>query len=123
MYEVTIEVTANQNGYQAALAFEDKNGHLHERQVQKRRPESKRSNYLQGTIEALRVLENPAKVVIYSRFDELNEPIRNGWLADWAVNDWKNKKGKTVRNVEEWKQIHELMQPHQVSVVYTDERV
>lgn len=122
MYEVSIEIVADQTGYHAALAYEDRRGKLHERQITKSREESKRSNYIQGMIDALEILQNPAKVVIYSLSDDLNAPIRNGWLEDWAQNGWKNKKGKTIRNANQWQQAYEAMKSHQVSAEYTDGR-
>ncbi len=41
--------------------------------------------------------------------------LRNYWLPQWKKNDWKNAKGKPVKNEELWKQCSELMDKHTVT--------
>jgi ribonuclease HI len=119
LYEVGIEVEASGAGYHASLAFTDRKGVVHEKALGRQIFASKHSNYLTGLIESLEVLQKPSKVVIYSTYDELIVPIKDGWLRSWSERDWKSARGKTVRDAEQWKKIFMLMQKHDVSAEFT----
>lgn len=122
MYEVSIEAGANESRYWASLAFTDQKGIRHERQVGKDCISSKRSNLLQAVIDALGEIQNPCTIILYSNSEDLNEPIRNGWVRQWAGREWKNAKGKTVRNAEQWQKIYEAMEKYSIEARYTDGR-
>ena len=117
MYEVTIRLKANQSGYSAELMFTDAKGKPHEKAIRAERKGSQNSNYLQALIEALTVLQKPCMLSIYSASDHLTESVRQGWLSSWALHDWKNAKGKEVRNAEQWKQVKKLLSPHSAKFI------
>lgn len=44
--------------------------------------------------------------------DALAAAWSNGWVNTWQQHSWKNAKGNTIRNAEQWQQLYELMTPH-----------
>ena len=117
MYLADVKLHATQSGYEANLSFKDSKGKLHEKQIGKERRASMQSNYLEALIETLETLQKPCMLSIYSRSDYITEPIRQGWLQSWAVHDWRNAKGKEVRNAEQWKRVKKLLPDHSVRFV------
>ena len=105
MYIVNVELKATQSGYKADMSFTDKEGRIHEKHIENRERYTMQGNYLAALIAVLETLENPCMLSIYSHSDYIAEPIRQGWLNSWAVHEWRNAKGKTVRNVEQWQQV------------------
>ncbi len=76
------------------------------------RSATKSSNTLQALIDALGILRNPCVLTIYTEDDALAAAWSNGWVNTWQQHSWKNAKGNTIRNAEQWQQLYELMKPH-----------
>lgn len=112
MYEVEIRIGASASNYWALLEFDDKKGVHHRKEIKKERDASTQKNTLQAVIDALQVLKSPCMLNIYSTEDCFVAALQNGWITSWQQHSWKNAKGNTVRNVEEWKKIWELLAPH-----------
>ncbi len=117
-YEVTIEIGANASKYWALLAFKDQKGREHKREVRKDRPATANENYLVGLTEAYKVLKTPCMVTVCCGSDHIAACFSNGWVQDWEKHEWKNKKGKTVRNAEAWQELRKAMAPHSTRVIY-----
>ena len=49
---------------------------------------------------------------IYSAEDYVVSAFQYEWLTGWQAAGWKNAKGKTIRNVEQWQKIWTLLSPH-----------
>ena len=94
---------------------------LHEKPIETVGKASMQSNYLAGLIAVLEALQKPCNMSIYSYSDYIIEPIRQGWLQSWAQHDWKNAKGKTVRNAEQWRRVKKLLAPHAVRLIKNKE--
>lgn len=118
MFEVEIRNGASPSKYWAFVHFEDKAGAIHSRDVGGDRSATANSNFLQGLIEAFRLLKKPCMVTVRCESDYIVSCIQNGWLASWEKNGWKNAKGNEVRNAGQWKQLREAMAPHSVRFVY-----
>ena len=112
MYEVTVKIGATPSKYWGSLEFSDAAGKVHRREVSGERDASKQSNTLQALIECLKVLERPCMLSIYSSEDYVVSAFQNEWLTGWQAAGWKNAKGNTIRNVEKWKEIWNLLSPH-----------
>lgn len=112
MYEVTMEIGASASNYWGKITFIDKKGVAHSKEISGERSASKQSNILQALIDSLEILKNPCMLNIYCNEDYLVAAFQNGWLNNWQQHNWKSKKGKTVRNMEQWKQVWELLTPH-----------
>lgn len=121
MYLVNVEIKATQSGYKAKMSFTDNKDKLHEKLIETERKASMQSNYLAGLIAVLEALQKPCNMSIYSYSDYIVEPIRQEWLQSWAQHDWKNAKGKTVRNAQQWQQVKKLLAPHAVRFIKNKE--
>ncbi len=78
---------------------------------------------LQAVIEGLAALKRPCHVELYLD----SEYVRNGlmtWMAGWKKNGWRkrNSKGKSepVKNEDLWKQLDELVVPHEIEYHHVD---
>ncbi len=114
MYLVNVEIKATMSSYSADMSFTDGSGRIHEKHIHEMRRYTMQSNYLAALIDVLKALQKPCMLSIYSASDYIVEPIRQGWLQNWALHEWKNAKGKEVRNAEQWKQVKKLLAPHSV---------
>lgn len=112
MYRVEITVGANASKYWAKVTFEDAQGTVHERKIDKEHAATVNSNYLQASIDAVSILTKPCMVDLYAESEYVVEPFKQGWIVNWEKNDWMTAKGKPVRNVEQWKLLRSVLAPH-----------
>ena len=70
---------------------------------------------LLAAVEALRALKVPCQVELYSDSAYLINAWKQGWLANWQKNGWKNAKKQPVENQELWQELLRLARIHQVS--------
>lgn len=122
MYEVNIEIGADASKYWASLAFEDRNGNIREKQIGADREASKNSNFLQALIEAVKELQVPCMVNVYTNSEYIIEPYKQGWISKWEKNEWRNAKGNQVRNAAQWQEARKVLARHSVRFFYTDGR-
>lgn len=121
-YEVSIEIGADANKYWGSLAFYDKLGRLHEKQVGAARKATKNSNLLQALIDAVKELRVPCEVTVYCNSEYIIEPFRNGWIETWRENGWKKGSGKPLKNDAQWREAYEVLEKHKFGLAYTDGR-
>ena len=69
---------------------------------------------LRAAIEALRHLEKPRQVRLYSDSEYLLNPLMKGWLARWETNGWRKADKKPVLNADLWRELLEAARPHEV---------
>ena len=69
---------------------------------------------------ALERLTKPCQIRVNTECDHILNVMQNHWLPQWEKNDWKNAKGKSVKNVELWQQCQELMLKH--SICFSSEK-
>lgn len=119
VYKVDIEICASASNYWARLAFVDSKGESHEREIVVDRKATPNSNYIQALIDAARVLQRPCMLDIYTSSEYIIEPFKQGWIGNWERNGWKNAKGNTVKNAEQWQQAREALAPHSARFLYT----
>lgn len=112
MYIVTMEIQASPSKYWARLEFADRDGKLHEREVEAERKATRNSNILKAMEEALISLRCPCMINIITDSDYLSGAVKNGWLAKWQQNEWKTARGQEVKNAEQWKCVARLMARH-----------
>jgi len=72
---------------------------------------------LTAVIEALRVLKKPNEMTINSDSKYVLDGI-NEWMPNWKKRNWKTAAKKPVKNVDLWKQLDELIQPHTIKWVW-----
>lgn len=68
--------------------------------------------------EAISKLTKPCSVRVNTECEHVSNVMRNHWLPQWEKNDWKNAKGKPVKNAKLWQQCRENMQKHLITFDY-----
>lgn len=120
MYIVTMKILASPSKYRAGLEFSDKAGKPHKKELEAQRKATQNSNILYALETALRILQRPCILNIYTESDYLTSAIRCGWIVKWQQNGWKNAKGKTIGNMEQWRRVTELLAAHSYKIIKTN---
>lgn len=69
---------------------------------------------LMGVITALKALNRPCQVNLYTDSQYVVNAIEKGWAKKWQANGWmRNKKDKAL-NPDLWQTLLELLELHQV---------
>lgn len=69
---------------------------------------------LMGVITALKALNRPCQVDLYTDSQYVVNAIEKGWAKKWQANGWmRNKKDKAL-NPDLWQTLLELLELHQV---------
>ncbi len=69
---------------------------------------------LSAAIEALKLLNRPCAVRLYSDSAYLISAFTRGWLANWKNNGWKNAARDPVSNQDLWQELDRLSRVHQI---------
>ena len=72
---------------------------------------------LQALIEGLSSLKRPTRVHVVTDSSYLKQGLTE-WIQGWKLRGWKRKTShglKPVKNVDQWKQLDELAQNHELS--------
>ena len=67
---------------------------------------------LMALINGFHILKKPCDVEIITQCENLLNTMGNHWHIRWKSNDWRNSKGKEVRNKELWEMLMKKMEPH-----------
>lgn len=70
---------------------------------------------LRGAIEGFRALKRPCRVKITTDSEYLKNAFTAGWIEKWQSNGWKTAARKPVLNVDLWRELMEVMEPHDVT--------
>ncbi|NLG50237.1 MAG: ribonuclease HI [Chloroflexi bacterium] len=66
-----------------------------------------------AAISALRILQRPCRVTIYTDSQYLRRGISE-WMPDWVARGWRKANGQPVENVDLWQELLREMERHQV---------
>ncbi|MBL0319591.1 MAG: ribonuclease HI [Alphaproteobacteria bacterium] len=66
---------------------------------------------LQAVIEGLKSLTRPCRVDIYTDSRYVSDGVEK-WLVNWKKRGWKSASGDPVKNIEQWKELHDLVEMH-----------
>lgn len=70
---------------------------------------------LMGVITALKALNRPCQVDLYTDSQYVVNAIEKGWARKWQANGWmRNKKDKAL-NPDLWQTLLDLLEVHQVA--------
>lgn len=69
---------------------------------------------LQAAIEALRALTQPCRVELHTDSAYLQRAFTQGWIKNWQRNGWRTSSKKPVENQDQWKELIELAERHDV---------
>lgn len=69
---------------------------------------------LTAVIEALKLLNRPCKVDLYSDSAYVVNAFIQKWIVNWQKNNWQTSDRKDVKNKELWQELLELTSIHNV---------
>lgn len=69
---------------------------------------------LTAVIEALKKLNQPCQVEIFSDSSYVCSAFINGWIWNWMRNGWKTSNGRPVENQDLWHELLKLVKIHMV---------
>ncbi|MFT6624851.1 MAG: ribonuclease HI [Cycloclasticus sp.] len=72
---------------------------------------------MMAVIQALSLLKKPCVVTLNSDSKYVLQGI-NDWMPNWKKRNWKTTAKQPVKNVDLWKQIDQLAQPHEIKWVW-----
>ena len=70
---------------------------------------------LTAVIEALKLLNRPCKVDLYSDSAYVVNAFIQKWTINWQKNNWKTSDKKDVKNKELWQELLSLTKTHKVT--------
>lgn len=70
---------------------------------------------LTAVIEALKLLNRPCKVDLYSDSAYVVNAFIQKWTINWQKNNWKTSDKKDVKNKKLWQELLELTTTHKVT--------
>lgn len=72
---------------------------------------------LTAVIKALELLKKPCTVDLYSDSAYVVNALNLGWLENWKANGWKGSDKKSVKNIELWQALDNLLAVHNVNFI------
>lgn len=103
-------------GYGAVLQYTDANGTLHEKEVSAgyKKTTNNRMELL-AVIAGLSELNRPCAVDLYSDSKYVVDAFNQGWVENWIKSGWKKADKKPVKNIDLWKKLLSVMEPHDIT--------
>ena len=106
-------------GYGAVLQYQDKLGQLHEKELSGGYQKTTNNRMeLMGVIRGLEALNQPCHVTLYSDSKYVIDAFRQHWIDSWIKKNWKKSDKKPVKNIDLWKKLLKVMEPHQMDFVW-----
>lgn len=72
---------------------------------------------LTAVIEGLKLLKYPCEVDLYSDSAYVVNAFAQGWIYNWAKNNWKTAGKEPVKNKEIWQELYALTKTHKVNFI------
>ncbi|MWP48776.1 MULTISPECIES: ribonuclease HI [unclassified Gilliamella] len=72
---------------------------------------------LLAAIVALEQVKQPCQIELYSDSQYLRNGIIN-WIHSWKKNGWKTANKKSVKNVDLWKRLDQVVQTHKIEWIW-----
>ena len=73
---------------------------------------------LMGVITALKALNRPCQVDLYTDSQYVVNAIEKGWAKKWQANGWMRNKKEPALNADLWEELLRLCELHQVEIVW-----
>lgn len=70
---------------------------------------------LTAVIEAVKALNQPCEVDLFTDSSYVCNAFKNGWIWNWLKNGWKTANKHPVENQDLWKELLERIRIHKVS--------
>ncbi len=72
---------------------------------------------LSGIIYGISALKESCDVILYSDSAYCTEPFIKGWIESWQSNGWKTLGKESVKNVDLWQKLLEVIKKHKVTFI------
>lgn len=106
-------------GYGAIIQYQDQQGIVHEKELSGGYIKTTNNRMeLMGVIRGLECLNRPCHVTLYSDSKYVVDAFLQHWIDSWIKNGWRKSDKKPVKNMDLWKKLLQLMEPHQMSYVW-----
>ncbi len=69
---------------------------------------------LKAVINGLKMLKISCRVIVHTDSQYIKQGI-TGWINKWRTNGWKTANKKSVKNVELWKELDEIVLQHDIN--------
>ena len=103
-------------GYGAVLEYLDSKGTLHTKELSAGyRQTTNNRMELMAVIRSLECLNRPCEVAVYSDSKYVVDAFNQGWIDSWQKKGWKKSDNQPVKNIDLWKRLLELKQPHTIT--------
>jgi ribonuclease HI len=73
---------------------------------------------LTAALEALKALDEPARVTLHTDSAYLSNAFNQGWLDNWQDNDWQTASNDDVKNKQLWQALLAATERHDVDWVW-----
>ncbi len=73
---------------------------------------------LTACIEALRLLQRPSKVTLFSDSRYVVQGIEKGWAKRWRANHWMRNADEAAENPDLWAELLQLSEKHQLRLIW-----
>lgn len=67
-----------------------------------------------AVIAGIKRLKQPCNLTVYSDSKYVVNAFSEHWVDNWQRNGWRTSTGNSVKNIDEWKVLLNLMKPHVV---------
>lgn len=87
----------------------------HEKEISGHDPSTTNNRMeMQAVIEALKRLNRPCQVKVFSDSAYVVSAFNQGWISNWQRNGWQNAAGDPVSNKDLWEALLNAAKPHQI---------
>jgi len=106
-------------GYGTVLEYTDAKGKLHIRELSQGYEKTSNNRMeLRAVIAGFEVLNRPCEVTIYSDSKYVVDAFNQQWIDTWIVKNWHRGKSGPVKNIDLWKRLLKVKEPHNVTFVW-----
>lgn len=117
----TAGVRKQYRGYGAIVEFVLKNGDPETRETYGLEEATGNQIALIALIEALKILTKPCNITVYMENKYVSENICKGRIYEWLANGWKTVRNEPIANMNEWKELLQLIEGHELIFAYAKE--
>lgn len=106
-------------GYGAVLQYTDSSGKLHEREYSAGYKKTTNNRMeLMAVIVGLEALNRPCDVEVISDSKYVTDAFNQHWIDGWLKRGWKNSNKEPVKNIDLWKRLLKVKEPHNVKFTW-----
>ena len=103
-------------GYGTILEYIDPKGQLHVKEMSQGYVKTTNNRMeMMAAIVGFEALNRPCQVDVFSDSQYLINAFNQHWLEGWIKKGWKRGKNEPVKNVDLWKRLLKVSEPHQVT--------